>query len=146
MTNPTYDEIQSAVADAEGALMAFTGACAFGSLGELGIGEALDLTSRASASVKVAANAFGEDASPDDTPDDLQGRMMGVYVDQLVRSSFLRAHETADSEQRDFYDRRRSAMAASLGLSDDDVAMLDFDEENGDPSPWLKMKEEFTFG
>ena len=137
MSAPTKAEISVAVEDNERAVFDFASAFADGMLGRVDAADAVALARRASSSVRVAANAFGVDAQEGDTPDALMGRMLGVY-----------AAESAAVEERKtrFHENNRAAVRSALGLSDVEVARMDFDAANGDMSPWLLANERFVFG
>lgn len=143
---PTKAEVSAAVEDGERAVFDFASAFVDGSLGSVAPADAVELARRASASVKVAANAFGVDAQDGDTPDALMDRMLGVYAAERA-SEMLSMWDEADSaKSASMRDRRRSVIQASLGLTDSDVARMDFDRDNGDWSPWLLAQERFVFG
>lgn len=137
-------EIGAAVDDTERALFDFTSAFADGTLGDMDADAASDLTRRASESVHVAANAFGVDAG-DLTPDGLRDRMDDVYAGAFVSNMMRRELATAGAREAARFAGIRSDMASVLGLSDADIERMDFDEENGDPSAWLRAKERFVF-
>ena len=143
---PTKAEVSAAVEDVERAVFDFASAFADGSLGSVAPADAVELARRASASVKVAANAFGVDAQDGDTPDALMDRMLGVYAAERASEMLSMWDEEDSAKSASMRDRRRSVIEASLGLTDSDVARMDFDRDNGDWSPWLLAQERFVFG
>ena len=145
-TAPTKSEVSAAVDDVERAVFDFASAYSDGTLGLIDPSDAADLTKAASGSVKVAANAFGVDAQEGDTPDALMDRMLNVYAgaaaDEMVRSWDEDDAALATASRK----RTRDVMQMKLGLSDADIARMDFDRDNGDWSPWLLAQERFVFG
>ena len=104
------------------------------------------LARRASSSVKVAANAFGVDAQDGDTPDALMGRMLGVYAAESAVADVEDAVYGVEERKARFHENNRAVVRSALGLSDAEVARMDFDAANGDMSPWLLANERFVFG
>lgn len=146
MSIPTKAEVSAATEDAERAVFDFASAFADGTLGRLDAADAVALARRASSSVKVAANAFGVDAQEGDTPDALMGRMLGVYAAESAAAGVEDAVYGVEERKANFHENNRAAVRSALGLSDVDVARMDFDAANGDTSPWLLANERFVFG
>ena len=146
MSIPTKVEVSAATEDAERAVFDFASAFADGTLGWLDAADAVALARRASSSVKVAANAFGVDAPEGDTPDALMGRMLGVYAAESAAAGVEDAVYGVEERKANFHENNRAAVRSALGLSDVEVARMDFDAANGDVSPWLLANERFVFG
>ena len=146
MSLPTKAEVSAATEDAERAVFDFASAFADGTLGRLDAADAVALARRASSSVKVAANAFGVDAQEGDTPDALMGRMLGVYAAESAAAGIEDAVYGVEERKANFHENNRAAVRSALGLSDVEVARMDFDAANGDESPWMLANERFVFG
>lgn len=146
MNAPTKAEVSAATEDAERAVFDFASAFADGTLGRANAADAAALARRASSSVKVAANAFGVDAQEGDTPDALMGRMLGVYAAESAVADVEDAMYGVEERKARFHENNRAAVRSALGLSDAEVARMDFDAANGDRSPWLLANERFVFG
>ena len=146
MSIPTKAEVSAATEDAERAVFDFASAFADGTLGGIDAAGAVAVARRASSSVKVAANAFGVDAQEGDTPDALMGRMLGVYAAESAAAGVEDAVHGVEERKANFHENNRAAVRSALGLSDVEVARMDFDAANGDVSPWLLANERFVFG
>lgn len=143
---PTKSEINAAVGDSEFALLDFTSAFVDGSLGDMDASAASALTDAASRSVHVAANAFGVNASPDETPDSLRRKMDAVYADAWEANRVADARRSAEDREAARSAHIRSSMESVLGLSQEDVDRIRFDEENGDMSARMAAIEKYVFG
>lgn len=138
--------MNAAIEDSERALFDFTTAYSEGTLGLMDPDDAADLAHRASASVHVAANAFGTDVLEGDTPDALMSRMLNVYAGAVAEAGQRADLDDAEQKESSLRLRTHSVMKSVLGLSDDDVRRMNFDRANGDDSPWLKAEQQFVFG
>ena len=142
----TPEDVAAAVADTEDALLDLTTRYQNGTLGDMDFDDVVDLTTRASQSVNIAAGAFGFAADPHDTPDALRDRMLSMYTRSALDVLSRNVAEADERKAADLRNSEQACMTAMAGLSKEDLERLDFDREHGDTSPWLKVREDYLFG
>lgn len=142
----TPEDVAVAVADTEDALLDLTTRYQNGTLGDMDFDDAVDLTTRASQSVNIAAGAFGFAADPRDTPDALRDRMLSMYTRSALDVLSRNVVEADERKAADLMNSEQACMTAMTGLSKEDLERLDFDRKHGDTSPWLKVREDYLFG
>lgn len=139
------DRALASVMDAESALQESASRMADGSFFRMPRSEAFRLADRATQSSIVAANAFGEDLLPGETPDVLRSRMMSAYDTMLFHRSADTASKYSELADAAMRDCTMNAIIGTLGIAPDKVNELYSAEESGDPSAWQSEREQFYY-
>lgn len=146
MGNPGEENVPAIVDETEQAIAEFSALYEAGELGSLDFDDATELIDTASRSTVIAANAFGEEPDLEhDSPELLRERLTDAFTREYIIADIesLQAEREAELARRN--QAHRDSVIYGLGVSDDDLARLDFDAENGDTSPWLALEAKYMF-
>jgi len=133
---------------ARAGLGAFMAASANGTVGQIDPDDMFEISAAMASSPSVVAESLGNDPRLGQviSPEQLQANILEKYYDEMFASELGVANDELAGNQQDMIIRRHDAANAYAGLTEDDIARIEFDRENGDDSAAVAVMEQFYLG